>query len=208
MTFLSRLSFLGAVTLFSATCFAQFDQNIMMKWAAVTTVKYHIEGEYRDSGTIVVKGGNSGKGDVSDRVEILLTWDQTSALLVGEPVFKNFKSGVKNLQNLEKKCDPPILTGPYEHFTLTGLENGLGGYLHMTATREYAPANVVVMCAGKREAIPAAKGQDIIQLQIPAPTLLAMPAAAGSTLQLDPANDTIITRDGGWTWTYKLAPGD
>ena len=189
---------------------ADIDQSVMMKWATVTQINYAIRGEYDGPHTRIVNGGGgvADEAAVKDRVEIDLRWDQTTAQLVGEPTFKNYKSDVVNPRNAEPKCAPPVLSSPYEHFTIEKVENGLGGALQMIGTRNYAAASVTTFCTGARVAVPAKAVREPTDFVLPGAMLLAMPAAVqGNIVSIDAKSSTIVTKDGkGWTWTFKLTP--
>jgi hypothetical protein len=189
---------------------AEIDQAVMMKWATVVQINYAIVGEYDGPHTRIVTGGGgvADEAAVKDRVEIDLRWDQTTAQLVGTPTFKNFKSDVVNPRNAEPKCAPPVLTSPYEHYTIEKLENGLGGALQMTAARSYAGASVTTFCTGARVTVPAKVVREPTDFVVPGAMLLAMPAGSqGPNVTVNPTASTIVTKDGkGWTWTFKLTP--
>lgn len=208
------LSRIGGAALLLLACgparSAEIDQGVMMKWATVTQINYAITGVYDGPHTRLFTGGGgvADEGAVKDRVEIALRWDQTTALLVGVPTFKNFKSDVTSLRNAEPKCAPPVLNTPYEHFTLDKVEEGLGGALKITSTRTFASGDVATFCKSARVRVVGKAVQEPSELVLPGAMLLAMPAAtSGNLVSVDAKSGTIVTTDGkGWLWTFKLTP--
>ena len=187
---------------------ADIDQSVMMKWATVVVVNYAIVGVYDGPHTRIANGGGgvADEAQVTDRVEINVRWDQTTAQLAGKPTFKNFTSDLKYPRNAEAKCAPPVLKGPYEHFTLEKLENGLGGALTMTSVRNYAETQVTTFCTGARVTIPAKEVRTPEDLVLHGAMILAMPAVGqGGITSIDAKTGTIVRKDDqGWTWTFKL----
>ena len=169
-----------------------------------------IVGVYDGPHTRIANGGGgvADEAQVTDRVEINLRWDQTTAQLAGKPTFKNFTSDLKYPRNAEVKCAPPVLKGPYEHFTLEKLENGLGGALTITSVRSYAETQVATFCAGARVTIPAKEVREPADFVVPGAMILAMPAVGqGGIVSIDAKAGTIVRKDDhGWTWTFKLTP--
>jgi hypothetical protein len=191
---------------------AEFDQAVMMKWATVKQINYAIVGVYDGPHTRIVSGGGgvADEAQVTDRVEINVRWDQTTAQLVGKPTFKNFTSDVKYPRNAEAKCAPPVLKSPYEHFTFEKMENGLGGALQMTSVRSYAEAQVATFCTGARVTVPAKDVREPADFALPGAMILAMPAVGqGGIVSIDAKTGTIVKKDDqGWTWTFKLSPAN
>jgi len=189
---------------------AEFDQAVMMKWATVVQIDYAIVGVYDGPQTRIVTGGGgvADEAQVTDRVEIDVRWDQTTAQLVGKPAFKNFTSDLKYPRNAEAKCAPPVLKSPYEHATLEKIENGLGGALRMTSVRRYAEAQVATFCTGARVTVPAKDVREPADFVLPGAMILAMPAVGqGGIVSVDAKTATIVRKDDqGWTWTFKLSP--
>lgn len=200
---------LAAAMLATAPAGAQFDQGELMKWASVIQVRYAIVGQFEGADTMIVDGnfGGGGYATVKDRAEIGLVWDQTTAQLVGKPTIRNFVSEVQNVRSFERKCNPPTLTGPYEQLTIDKIENGPGGALQMTAVRTYAAANAVQSCTGGRVAAPAKQIQEVLELALPAPTLLALaPESVPANMTVDRKASSMTVKKDNWTWTYKLSP--
>lgn len=186
---------------------AQFDQQVLMKWAGVTKVRYEVVGEFHQPQTLVI--GDGGDAEVRDRVEMTFIYDQTGAGLVGEVAVQDFPSTVTDVRSREKTCEAPEIDAPYEHYTVRGVENGVGGYLHVTSVRNYAGGNAPALCSGSRVDIAARTEEALDQLVVPAATLLALPTNSdGSNLVADPGTDTIVVQEGGWSWTYRLTPAE
>lgn len=188
-----------SVTTFQAA--AQFDQQVLMKWAAATQVRYDVVGEFNSAQTRVI--GDGGDAAVTDRVEISFVFDQTGAGMIGEAATRDFPSVVANLRTREKGCDNPTINDPYEHYSIRKVENGLGGYLHITSERKYAGGDAPALCAGARVKIASTTEESVDQFVVPGATLLAMPpGSGGSGLVADPRTDTFVLTVNGWTWTY------
>lgn len=208
---IERLGLLAAAIVLggAAPALAEFDQEILMKWAAATKVRYEIVGEFDKAGVLIINEGTNGYADVVDRVELQLIYDQTGAGLVGAPTVTNFPSESRNVRNGAEGCTPPEVTAPYEHYTILKVENGYGGALHLTTTRTHAAGKVTAVCTGKSHAVPAKVIEELEQFAVPAATLLALaPGDGGSNIETFPQSDTIVVKDNGWTWTYKLTPVD
>ncbi len=194
---------LAAAMLAAAPAAAQFDQAEMMKWASVTQVKYTIVGQFEGPDMMIVDEGG-GYANVKDRAEIELVWDQTTAKIVGQPTFKNFATQVSDVRDFEKTCTPPILSSPYEHFTIDKFDDSLGAPT-LTSTRTYAAADSAQSCTGARQLIAAKQVQEVKPYVLPQPVLLAVPQAS-KDMSVDPKNSTITVKKDGWTWTHKLSP--
>jgi len=183
----------------------QIDQAVLMKWVSVVQVKYTIVGRFEGPDTMIVDEGG-GYADVKDRVEIELVWDQTTAKLVGQPVFKNFPTEVSNVRDFEKTCRAPILSSAYEHYTIEKFDDSQGAP-SITSTRTYAAADSAQSCTGGRQLIPAKKVQDVNMYLLPQPIQLAVPQASqDSNVTVDPKTSTIVLKKDGWTWTHTLTP--
>jgi hypothetical protein len=124
---------------------------------------------------------------------------------VGDARITNFPSTLADIRDFGSNCDAPSISEPYDHATVTSAENGYGGDLHLTIVRNYAGGDVAVQCTGGRKQVAAKPVEELSQFVAPAATLLALPKDQfDETLQAFPASDTIVRKDGGWTWTYKL----
>ena len=181
------------------------DMDVMMKWASVDVVKYHIVGVY-SARTNVLTGSEVGYADVTDRVVIDLTWKLSEAKLVGTPTVTNEKSVVKNLSNYEPKCNPPTLKGEYEHFTLLSLKNGLAGSAEMQVQRVYPAANVIQFCTGAPKAVAGKTETESEEFGVVSPMMFAMPLTGNKDVTISPDKKSIIVQKGGWTWTYTPTP--
>lgn len=186
-----------------APAVAQFDQAILMKWAGVQKVRYQVVGEFSDAKTMIIEGGYAA---VKDRVELEFVFDQTGGGLLGAAKVTNHPSTVADIRDYGSNCDAPSISDPYEHATVTKAENGYGGELHLTTVRKLAGGAVSVQCTGGRKQVAAAAKEEVTQLGVPAPGLLALPKEElDESLQVFPRTDTIVVKDGGWTWTFKLS---
>lgn len=184
---------------------AQFDQAVLMKWAMATKVRYDVAGVFHSPKVLII--GDGGDADVTDRVEMSFVYDQTGEGMVGTANVKDYPSVTTKIRTREKGCDAPNVSDPYEHHTIRKVENGLGGYLHITSVVKFAGGDAPALCAGARVKIASKTEESVDQFFVPAATLLALPSDPGnSTLVVDPKTDTIVSKDGGWTWTYKLTP--
>jgi len=196
---------LVAAASFAAPATAQFDAEIMQKWMTVTVVHYAVTGVYA-ADTLIVNAGTSGYAEVEDRVEIGFDWDQTEAKLVGEPTIENLPSKTGALRNGADGCRAPTLGGPYEHFTLQSLTDGLAGQLAMSVQRDFPAAEMPVACTGGSETVPARTETEIGDFVVPGTMILAMPQEAGGQLTVSPDGESMIFVDKGWTWTYTPTP--
>ncbi len=213
MTTLRASGLLAALPLLAAgfaPASAQFDQGVLMKWAAAEKIRYEVVGEFTGAGISVVEPGKGdGVADVKDRVELVFTYSSTGEGLLGEVKFKDFPSEVSQIRHPTDGCAAPSLSGAYEHHTIQKVEDGYGGYLHVTSVRQYPAAEVAVLCSEGRKGIPAATEEEMEQFTVPAGTLLAlMEGNDDESLRVFPDRDTIVVTEGGWTWTYKLTPAN
>jgi hypothetical protein len=187
----------------------QMDMEAMMRWGSADAIRYHIVGVYQAQ-TNVIGGANAiGYADVWDRVVIDLKWKLSESKLIGQPVFLNEKSVVKNLRDYEPKCLPPKLKGEYEHFELLGIKDGLGGALEMQVRTTYPDAEVVQFCTGKFKTVPARVKTEPEELVVPSPVMLGMPLPDSDTLRVSKDKKSLVVKKGGWTWTFtpSLDPG-
>jgi len=188
------------------TAHAQFDPGVMAKWASVVKIRYQVTGEYRAT-TMLAKDNLGAMGDVTDKVDLEFIWDAGEAKLVGDTKFTNYPSTVTNPHNFEKNCLAPKLIGPYEHFTLLSLSDGLGGYLHLESRRQSAEAEADGDCLGKLQHVNSSESTDTAQLAVPGAVLLGLPPGAGGPdMKPGPDKDSLVIVDGDWTWTYRLTP--
>ena len=195
----------SAVLSAAAPAAAQFDAEVMQKWATVTVVHYTVTGTF-SANTLVVAAGTSGLADVADRVEIGFDYDQTAAKLVGEASIVNFPSTFASLRNGAEGCTPPTLHGAYEHFTLVSLKEGLGGQLEMTAQRDFPAADMPRMCSGGTEAVAARSVTEVETFVVPGVMILAMPIEPSNSLTVSADRTSLTQVDKGWTWTYVPTP--
>ncbi len=180
----------------------QMDMDAMMRWSSAEVVLYHIVGVYQAQ-TNVVGGSNwIGYADVTDRVVIDLKWKLTESKLVGTPSFLNEKSVVKNLRNPEPKCLPPVLKGEYEHYELLGIKDGLAGALELQVRTAFPAAEVAQFCTGSYKSIPASINTRPEDFVVPSPVMMAMPLPDSDDLRVSPDKKSLITKKGGWTWTF------
>jgi len=177
------------------------DMDAMMKWASADVIKYHIVGVY-SAKTDVVAGSDIGYADVTDRVVIDLTWKLSEAKLVGTPTVANEKSTVRNLSNYEPQCNPPVLKGDYEHFTLLSLKESPAGSVEMQVQRIYPAANVIQFCTGAPKAVTGQTATEVEEFGVVSPMLFAMPLAGNKEITISADKKSIIVQKKGWTWTY------
>ena len=180
----------------------QMDMEVMMRWGSARVVGYHIVGVYEGQTDVV--GGSKwiGYADVTDRVEIDLAWDLTQSKLVGTPTFRNTKSAVKNLRNVEPNCLPPTLKGEYEHYELQGIKEGLAGSLETQVLTIYPVADVPQFCTGKPDTVPASRNVRPEEFTVISPVALGMGAPDSDNLRISPDKKSMITKKAGWTWTF------
>lgn len=175
------------------------DMEAMMKWSSAKIIRYQITGIYKDSPG--VSSDRAGRGDVSDRVEIVLKWDLAQSKMVGTPTIKNSPSTVTNLRDAEPKCLPPIMKGPYEHFELLSLKEGMGGALEMQVKTTYPVVEVAQSCRASRKTVPAKVNQRPEEFVVPSPVMFAMPLPKSDSLSATPDKKSFIIKKSGWTWT-------
>jgi len=203
--FRSRAAAGAIVASLAGSAAAQFDQAIVMKWADVAKVRYQVVGEYHDPNTLVISGGTNGYADVRDRAELDFIYDQTGGGLVGPARFQDHPSRVTGLRNGAKGCAAPTIKDPYEHFTILKVENQPGSGLMLTTVRKLAAGQVPAVCTGAPQSHPGRMKEEQVQLTVPSPSLLGLSEKdSDASLRAFPKTDTIVVRDGGWTWTYKL----
>jgi hypothetical protein len=178
------------------------DMAMMMKWASVDVLKYHIVGVYSAKTDVIAGANDVGYADVTDRVVIDLTWKLSEMALVGTPAIVNEKSAVKNLSNFDSKCAPPTLKGDYEHATVLSIKGAPGGSLEMQVQQIYPAANVIQFCTGAPKAVAGRTETEPQEFMVPSPMLFAMPAGASKDVAVSPDKKSIILTKGGWTWTF------
>ena len=182
---------------------AQASTNAADKWLSGNgVVHYHIVGVYKGSPNVIGGGNWVGYADVTDRVEIDLDWKLADSKLVGTPSFKNFKSTVANLRDYERKCRAPVLNGPYEHFELTGIKQGLSGSLDLLSTQSHPAAQVTQNCTGSPKTVPAVVDKDSEQFVVLSPMLFTPIGGRGKDITVSADGKSLVTSKAGWTWTY------
>lgn len=199
-----RAACAAAAFLAVAPAAAQLNMELMQKWAAVTVVRYTVVGKYAGD-TMIINAGTSAYATVKDRIEIVFDWDQSTGTLVGEPKLKNFPSEVSAPRNAVHNCNPPTLTGSYEHATVVALKDRLGGQLEMSLKRDFPAAEMPTACTSGSQAFPARSIMRNEELVVPGTMILAMPASGGEQT-VTPDGKSIIYVDRGWTWTYTPTP--
>jgi hypothetical protein len=183
----------------------QVDTAAMAKWGSADVIRYHIVGMYAGKTSIASDG--SGRADVTDRVEIDLTWKLSAAQLVGAPTFKNYKSAATNLSDAEPSCLPPILKGEYEHYELTAVKDGLGGALELEVKTTYPVVEVAQFCKASRKAVPAKVKTRPEDLAVPSPVMFGMPLPDSDELRISADRKSLIHKKAGWTWTFTPSIG-
>jgi hypothetical protein len=163
-------------------------------------VHYHIVGVYKSAPDVIGDVNWIGYADVTDRVEFDMDWKLDEATLVGVPSVRNFKSAVANLRNWEPKCRPPTLQGPYEHYELLAVRQGLGGALQLQVQTSYPAATVIQNCTGSGKAVPASVARRPEELVVLSPVLFD--SARGGAVRVSTDRKSLISSQGGWTWTY------
>ena len=182
---------------------AQASANSADQWLAGSgVVHYHIVGVYKGSPNVVGGSNWSGYADVIDRVEIDLDWKLADSKLVGAPTFRNFKSSVANVRGYEAKCRAPVLKGAYEHLNLTGIRQGLGGYVDLLSTRSHPDVQVTQDCTGSPKLVPAQVNKDSVQFTVLSPMLFNPVGGRGKDIKVSADGKSLITSKDGWTWTY------
>ena len=185
---------------------AQQDMLPRLSCSSAELINYHIVGEY-NAGTSIASD-HSGQADVTDRVEIDLTWNLSETALVGTPVIKNTKSIVTNPHDRERSCLAPVLKGDYEHFELLDLHPGLAGGLEMQVRTTYPTVQVAHSCTARRKSVPAKEETRPEEFLVPSPVMLAMGLPPSETLSVSLDKTAMIRKNAGWTWTYipTIAP--
>jgi hypothetical protein len=187
---------------------AQSSVNSADTWLSGNgVVHYHIVGVYKGSPNVIGGGNWVGYADVTDRVEIDLDWKLEDSALVGTPSFKNFKSSVANVRDYERKCRAPVLKGAYEHFTVTGLKQGLSGSLDLLSTQSHPEAQVTQNCTGSPKLVPAVVDKDSQQFVVLSPVLFNPIGGRGKDVKVSADGKSLITSKDGWTWTYTPSKG-
>jgi hypothetical protein len=173
------------------------------RWTDAKLIHYHIVGVYQGKPNITSDPGKgSGFADVTDSVEIDLDWNLSESKPVGSPRIQNSKSTVKNPQDSERSCLPPILKGEYEHYELLGIKEGLGGALELQVKTSYPVVEVVQQCTGSRKPIPSGSKTRSEALVVPSPVMFGMALPDSDKLRISPDKKSMIQKNGGWTWTF------
>ena len=178
----------------------QMDTAAMAKWGGADVIRYHIVGEYQGSPSIASDG--SGLADVTDRVEIDLTWKLSEARLVGAPTFRNYKSAVTNPHDREPSCLPPVLKGAYEHYELMGIKDGPGGALELQVQTAYPAVEVAQFCKASRKTVPGKIKTQAEGMAVPSPVMFGMPLPDSDQLRVSADKKSLVHKKAGWTWTF------
>jgi hypothetical protein len=189
----------------TSVAFAQFNQELMMKWAAVSVIHYSVVGDYEGE-DMVVRGGTNGLAHVTDHVEIGFDFDQTEAKLIGTPVIKDFPSTMGAIRNGADGCLPPTLSGTYEHSTIESLEPGLAGQLAMTVRTDYPAATMMLVCTSGKQAVDAHSEVQHEEFFVPGVMILAMPGEQSSDMTISEDGKSIVIKRHGWTYVYTPTP--
>ncbi|MFL6620799.1 MAG: hypothetical protein ACJ8MH_19475 [Povalibacter sp.] len=178
----------------------QMDMEAMMKWGAADLVRYHIVGEYQAPTPIASDA--SGLADVVDRIVIDLSWKLSESKMAGQPTFQNTKTTVTNPRDREPSCLPPVLKGEYEHYELMAIKDGMGGALELQVRTSYPAVDVAQSCTASRKSVPAKSKTRTEDLVVVSPVMFGMPLPDSDELRISRDKKSLITKKGGWTWTY------
>ena len=179
---------------------AQMDAAAMQRWGSAKVIYYTVEGVHSGEAAVTSKFG--GRGDVVDRVTMDLEWVLTEAKLQKVSNLRNHATEVKGLRDLEAKCPPPVLKGPWELVTVLDVTNGLGGAIDLRLERGYPAADMAQFCGASRKAVPAEKSVTTESIPVPSPVLMAMGAPATKELSYSADRKSLIYRKGNWAWTF------
>jgi hypothetical protein len=179
--------------------------DLIARWSAATTVRYHVVGDYVDT-TVIAYREPAGQAIVADRVVLDFDWDVKAQRLVGEATVENSPSTVSGLRNTHPSCPAPIPAGAYEHLTITGA-TGAAGALELKGTRAFPAVAVVAGCQGVQDPKKvAAWEQEVVErLMVPPPILLAAPAGVDPNLTVSADRTSFTLKTGAWTWTFTPA---
>ncbi len=114
---------------------------------------------------------------------------------------QNHKATLANPRNWEKKCAPPKINGPFE-YDLKKVEEALGGSARLHIQVSYPPVQVHQMCTGALKAVAAQQKNNVVELFIPPPSMLAMPLPPNGTVTRSADGKSLVHKKDGWTWTF------
>jgi len=181
---------------------AQFNQEVMMKWADAKVVRYSVVGDYEGE-DLVVNAGTSGLAIVKDHVEITFDYDVTTAQLVGTPVIKDSVTEMGVLRNGADGCRPPTISGVYEHSTIESLTQENSAQLTMMVRTDYPAAQMTVACTGGNQPVTAHSETSQEEFLVPGIMMLAMAdALTGDALRVSSDGNAFIVKRDGWTYIY------
>lgn len=163
---------------------------------------YDIVGVYQRETDISGDSNWPAYADVSDRVEISLSWNLSALELAGDPAVTNYASVTGTPRNFERSCEPPTVEGTYEQADVQGVAQGMGGTVTLTVQTRHPALKVVQMCVGSRKPIPASEETTMIELVVPSPVALTMDVPPSNDMEITPDKHSIIWRKDGWTWTF------
>ena len=179
----------------------QGDPIAMEKWTKQKTIFYHVDGAF--SGKALISDPNGGAwADVTDRVVMDLEWDLINMKLVGVLKLQNFPTKTANVRQSEPKCAPPVPRGPYEHWTVLGLADGLSGQAEMKVETTIPDVDVPQFCTGKLKLYKGKKTVRPEEFSILSPVFFTMPLAPSAGMAVSADKKSLISKKNGWTWTF------
>lgn len=163
--------------------------------AYAEAVRIRVHGDYKAQ-TVIAYRENGGQATVKDQVEFEVDWDIREQKVIGPITFKNFKSEVSDLRNVELTCPPPKPMGEFEFIDITSVVDGGLGSIEIKGIRTYPEIDVTADCQGawNRKHVKAKKEEVVEQ---------------GAMVDIDSGTFTLAT--GGpdqtdWNWTYTVIP--
>jgi len=187
----------------------QTRQGPTAPWDTAKVIHYHIVASYK-ARTIIAYQEDGGQADVTDRVTVDFDWNVRDGKIVGTAQFVNAKSELKNLQNVEKSCPPPVPKGDFEYIDVSQVRSNGDPSIELLGTTSYPNIDVTAMCQGSSYKLSVAAKQEPIVIMIPIleASMLALPIPAGIPLSqenpfgVSADKKSLLAVSGDWTFTY------
>lgn len=202
----TRVAALPLVLAAAGTLVLPLESTAQHDWSTVDRVRYEVVGEFSGTHVTVLHGAaGEAAADVADRVELRFVYSNDRGLQ-GEVEFTDFPTQIAGLRHGVDGCPAPRLGGPYEHGTLSQVEEGYGAYsLHLTWARKYPAGEVAAACGQGWRKVSEFSDEELQLLSFP-PSSFFFLGDIGESIRILPGSNTIIVTEGNWTWTFVLSP--
>lgn len=190
----------------AAPATAQFDGEVMAKWAAVEIVHFEVVGEIADKHVQIPPTDADLYADVVDRVALSFDWNKHKNDFVGVPKFENHAGKVSNLVGMGDGCPAGEINGPYEHFDILEVKRMDGGSIELVGKRVHPETSVAESCGAGRRIYPGAETPQTQYIAPPDPMMFAYAKMlpADGPLKITPDGKSIVmtAQNNNWVWTF------